>query len=157
MVIQAAKNRWLYVKGERRQCCVLPGKLKRGSCLIQVTTEIVYDKLLGTIKICWRPPVYRDHLCVKTNSVPSLWWSMYTGLSIWAKYDASWFVSQGDRFGGALDAAAKQFSEALDGGIIPMEFVNTMRKKGKLIMGIGHRVKSVSTFGVSGTFFVSWL
>ena len=25
-----------------------------------------------------------------------------------------------------------------------MEFVNSMRKKGKLIMGIGHRVKSVS-------------
>ena len=26
-----------------------------------------------------------------------------------------------------------------------MEFVNDMRKKGQLIMGIGHRVKSVST------------
>ena len=51
---------------------------------------------------------------------------------------------QGDRFGGALDAAAKQFSDALDSGIIPMEFVNSMRKKGQLIMGIGHRVKSVS-------------
>ena len=51
---------------------------------------------------------------------------------------------QGDRFGGALDAAAKQFSEAYDSGLIPMEFVNDMRKKGKLIMGIGHRVKSVS-------------
>jgi len=51
---------------------------------------------------------------------------------------------QGDRFGGALDNAAKQFSEAYDSGMIPMEFVNSMRKKGKLIMGIGHRVKSVS-------------
>ncbi len=28
--------------------------------------------------------------------------------------------------------------------MIPMEFVNSMRKKGQLIMGIGHRVKSVS-------------
>lgn len=28
--------------------------------------------------------------------------------------------------------------------MIPMEFVNNMRKEGKLIMGIGHRVKSVS-------------
>jgi citrate synthase len=27
-----------------------------------------------------------------------------------------------------------------------MEFVNEMRKEGKLIMGIGHRVKSVSGF-----------
>ena len=52
-------------------------------------------------------------------------------------------VPQGDRFGGALDAAAKQFSEAFDSGLIPMEFVNNMRKKGQLIMGIGHRVKSV--------------
>ena len=50
---------------------------------------------------------------------------------------------QGDRFGGALDAAAKEFSEAYDAGMIPMEFVNSMRKKGQLIMGIGHRVKSV--------------
>lgn len=54
-------------------------------------------------------------------------------------------VFQGDRFGGALDGAAKQFSEAYDSGFIPMDFVNDMRKKGKLIMGIGHRVKSVST------------
>lgn len=56
------------------------------------------------------------------------------------------FIStiQGDRFGGALDGAARQFSEAFDKGLLPMEFVNDMRKKGQLIMGIGHRVKSVS-------------
>jgi hypothetical protein len=53
-------------------------------------------------------------------------------------------VLKGDRFGGALDGAAKQFSEAYDSGLHPMEFVNSMRKKGQLIMGIGHRVKSVS-------------
>ena len=53
---------------------------------------------------------------------------------------------QGDRFGGALDAAARQFSTAHDEGKTPMEFVNEMRKKGQLIMGIGHRVKSVSFF-----------
>lgn len=52
---------------------------------------------------------------------------------------------QGDRFGGALDAAAKQFSKAFDSGMLPMEFVNKMKKDGKLIMGIGHRVKSVSS------------
>lgn len=51
---------------------------------------------------------------------------------------------KGDRFGGALDGAARQFSEAYDSGLHPMEFVNAMRKKGQLIMGIGHRVKSVS-------------
>ncbi|KAK7109151.1 ATP-citrate synthase-like [Littorina saxatilis] len=57
---------------------------------------------------------------------------------------ASGLLTIGDRFGGALDAAAKQFSEAYDSGLIPMEFVNDMRKKGKLIMGIGHRVKSIN-------------
>lgn len=57
---------------------------------------------------------------------------------------ASGLLTIGDRFGGALDAAAKQFSEAYDTGLIPMEFVNDMRKKGKLIMGIGHRVKSLN-------------
>lgn len=50
---------------------------------------------------------------------------------------------QGDRFGGALDGAARMFSHGLDSGMAPMEFVNDMRKKGQLIMGIGHRVKSV--------------
>ena len=53
---------------------------------------------------------------------------------------------QGDRFGGALDDAAKQFTEAFDAQVIPMEFVNSMRKQGRLIMGIGHRVKSVSSW-----------
>lgn len=56
----------------------------------------------------------------------------------------SGLLTIGDRFGGALDGAARQFSEAYDSGLIPMEFVNTMRKKGQLIMGIGHRVKSIN-------------
>ena len=43
------------------------------------------------------------------------------------------------------------FSKAFDSGIIPMEFVNKMKKEGKLIMGIGHRVKSVSRLSPSGT------
>lgn len=55
----------------------------------------------------------------------------------------SGLLTIGDRFGGALDGAAKQFSEAHDGGLSPMQFVNKMRRDGKLIMGIGHRVKSV--------------
>ena len=63
--------------------------------------------------------------------------------------------SQGDRFGGALDGAAKQFTEAYDTGLIPMEFVNSMRKKGELIMGIGHRVKSVSIIDIK-VIFVMW-
>ncbi|MBN3313790.1 ACLY synthase, partial [Atractosteus spatula] len=56
----------------------------------------------------------------------------------------SGLLTIGDRFGGALDAAAKQFSKAFDSSLLPMEFVNKMKKEGKLIMGIGHRVKSIN-------------
>ncbi|XP_062517479.1 ATP-citrate synthase-like [Corticium candelabrum] len=56
----------------------------------------------------------------------------------------SGLLTIGDRFGGALDAAAQQFSEAYDSGMPPMEFVNSMRRQHKLIMGIGHRVKSLN-------------
>jgi ATP citrate (pro-S)-lyase len=56
----------------------------------------------------------------------------------------SGLLTIGDRFGGALDGAAKQFSEAYDSNMHPMDFVNAMRKKGQLIMGIGHRVKSIN-------------
>ena len=49
----------------------------------------------------------------------------------------------GPRFGGALDGAALQFSEALNSGLTPLEFVNSMKQKGANIQGIGHRVKSV--------------
>merc|ERR1712013_748963 len=40
----------------------------------------------------------------------------------------SGLLTIGDRFGGALDAAATQFSEAFDNSVQPMEFVNEMRK-----------------------------
>ncbi len=56
----------------------------------------------------------------------------------------SFFSEQGDRFGGALDGAARQFSGAYDRSLGAQDFVNEMRAKGQLIMGIGHRVKSVS-------------
>lgn len=56
----------------------------------------------------------------------------------------SGLLTIGDRFGGALDGAARQFSEAVDKGWSPMQFVNEMRKEGKHIMGIGHRVKSIN-------------
>uniref|UniRef100_A0A1I8FK23 ATP citrate synthase n=1 Tax=Macrostomum lignano TaxID=282301 RepID=A0A1I8FK23_9PLAT len=36
----------------------------------------------------------------------------------------SGLLTIGDRFGGALDGAAKQFSHGVDTGLIPMEFVN---------------------------------
>ena len=48
----------------------------------------------------------------------------------------------GDRFGGALDGAAQEFSRGLTSGMTPREFVDSMRKANKLIPGIGHKIKS---------------
>merc|ERR1719252_263630 len=50
----------------------------------------------------------------------------------------------GPRFGGALDDAAQQFSEAYDSGMSPKDFIESMKKNNKLIMGVGHRIKSLS-------------
>ena len=59
---------------------------------------------------------------------------------------ASGLLTIGDRFRGALDGAAREFCQAYDSNMIPMEFVNSMRKQHKLIPGIGHRIKSVNMF-----------
>ncbi|CAH7669494.1 ATP-citrate synthase [Phakopsora pachyrhizi] len=50
----------------------------------------------------------------------------------------------GDRFGGALDGAAREFSRAKDTGLTPREFVDSMRRLNLLIPGIGHKIKSKS-------------
>jgi len=55
----------------------------------------------------------------------------------------SGMLTIGPRFGGALDGAASDFSHALDSNMTPLEFVNSMKKKGDNIQGIGHRIKSV--------------
>lgn len=56
---------------------------------------------------------------------------------------ASGLLTIGPRFGGALDEAARMFAKAHDDGVSPSDFVRTMRQQSKLIMGIGHRVKSL--------------
>jgi ATP citrate (pro-S)-lyase len=56
----------------------------------------------------------------------------------------SGLLTIGDRFGGALDGAAQQFSAAFDGKLSPSEFVNSMRQQNRLILGIGHRIKSIT-------------
>lgn len=57
---------------------------------------------------------------------------------------ASGLLTIGPRFGGALDDAAKMFTTASDTGEDAEDFVKNMRKKNQLIMGIGHRIKSLS-------------
>lgn len=54
----------------------------------------------------------------------------------------SGLLTIGTRFGGALDGAAAEFTNAFDKGLSPRQFVDTMRKQNKLIPGIGHKVKS---------------
>ncbi|KAJ3321160.1 citrate synthase [Blyttiomyces sp. JEL0837] len=54
----------------------------------------------------------------------------------------SGLLTIGERFGGALDGAAQGFSEAYDKGLTPQEYVEYMRKKRQLILGIGHKIKS---------------
>jgi len=55
----------------------------------------------------------------------------------------SGLLTIGPRFGGALDEAARLFHNALRDGKSPKSFVNDMRKQRKLIMGIGHKVRSI--------------
>jgi ATP citrate (pro-S)-lyase len=55
----------------------------------------------------------------------------------------SGMLTIGPRFGGAIDGAAQMFSDALDRGLTPNEFVEEMKKKGVNIQGIGHLVKSI--------------
>jgi ATP citrate (pro-S)-lyase len=57
---------------------------------------------------------------------------------------ASGLLTIGPRFGGALDEAAVMFKEASDAGYDAEQFVKNMRRSNKLIMGIGHRIKSLS-------------
>jgi ATP citrate (pro-S)-lyase len=56
----------------------------------------------------------------------------------------SGLLTIGPRFGGALDSAAEMFAGGSDSGIDADEFVKSMRRKNQLIMGIGHKVKSLS-------------
>lgn len=54
----------------------------------------------------------------------------------------SGLLTIGPRFGGAIDDAAVQFKKACDKGLTADEFVEGMKREGKLIPGIGHRIKS---------------
>eukprot|EP00741_Cyanophora_paradoxa_P004804 tig00000829_g4661.t1 len=55
---------------------------------------------------------------------------------------ASGLLTIGPRFGGAIDDAARDFKAACDAGMAADEFVESMKKLGKRIAGIGHRIKT---------------
>lgn len=56
----------------------------------------------------------------------------------------SGLLTIGPRFGGALDEAAVMFTQASDAGADAEQFVADQRKANILIMGIGHRIKSLT-------------
>merc|ERR1719220_3326791 len=56
----------------------------------------------------------------------------------------SGLLTIGPRFGAALDDAARMFSDAHDSGVSPKDFIDKMKKTNQLIMGIGHRIKSLA-------------
>ncbi|PWA44853.1 ATP-citrate synthase beta chain protein 2 [Artemisia annua] len=53
----------------------------------------------------------------------------------------SGLLTIGPRFGGAVDDAARYFKDAYDRKLTPYEFVESMKKKGIRVPGIGHRIK----------------
>ena len=55
----------------------------------------------------------------------------------------SGLLTIGPRFGGALDDSAEMFAKAFDVGQNAEAFVKQMRDENKLIMGIGHKLKSI--------------
>jgi ATP citrate (pro-S)-lyase len=54
----------------------------------------------------------------------------------------SGLLTIGPRFGGAIDDAARCFKDAVDRGLEPAAFVEELKRKGKRVPGIGHRIKS---------------
>jgi len=55
----------------------------------------------------------------------------------------SGLLTIGPRFGGALDGAAQQFGSGYDSGLSAEDFMAKMRRDKELIMGIGHKIKSL--------------
>lgn len=56
----------------------------------------------------------------------------------------SGLLTVGPRFGGALDDAAALFMAAVDEGLDANAFVKSMRVKNQLIMGIGHKIRTLT-------------
>eukprot|EP00747_Dinoflagellata_sp_TGD_P081144 gnl/TRDRNA2_/TRDRNA2_161181_c2_seq1.p1 gnl/TRDRNA2_/TRDRNA2_161181_c2~~gnl/TRDRNA2_/TRDRNA2_161181_c2_seq1.p1 ORF type:complete len:435 (-),score=74.07 gnl/TRDRNA2_/TRDRNA2_161181_c2_seq1:235-1539(-) len=122
-------------------------------------SEIAADASLGvggTISLLWfrrRLPPYVSkfiELCLITTADhgPCVSGAHNTIVAARAGKDLvssliSGLATIGPRFGGALDDAARMFSADLDAGVQPAAFVEKCKKEGTVIMGIGHRVKSL--------------
>ncbi|KAG4305588.1 hypothetical protein PORY_001144 [Pneumocystis oryctolagi] len=111
----------------------------------------------GVMSLLWfrrRLPLYASKffemvLMLTADHGPAVSGAMNTIITTRAGKDlvsslVSGLLTIGTRFGGALDSAAEEFTRAMDKGLSPRDFVNTMRKQNKLIPGIGHKVKSLN-------------
>ncbi|ANB14522.1 succinate--CoA ligase (GDP-forming) subunit alpha [Sugiyamaella lignohabitans] len=109
----------------------------------------------GVMSLLWfrrRLPAYASKflemvLMLTADHGPAVSGAMNTIITTRAGKDlisslVSGLLTIGTRFGGALDGAATEFTNAFDKGLSPRQFVDTMRKQNKLIPGIGHKVKS---------------
>lgn len=109
----------------------------------------------GVMSLLWfkrRLPVYATKflemvLMMTADHGPAVSGAMNTIITTRAGKDlisslVAGLLTIGTRFGGALDGAAEEFTQAFDKGWSPRYFVDYMRKQNKLIPGIGHRIKS---------------
>lgn len=122
-----------------------------------ISTAIAEDiGVGGVLSLLWfrrRLPAYATKfiemvLMVSADHGPAVSGAHNTIVSARAGKDlvsslASGLLTIGPRFGGALDEAAAMFSTAVDLCVSPADFVNSMRKKNVLIMGIGHKIRTL--------------
>jgi len=56
---------------------------------------------------------------------------------------AAWLLTIGPRFGGAVSGAGQYFFQAVQDGVSAEDFIDSMKKQGIYIPGIGHKIKSI--------------
>ncbi|KAK0552824.1 ATP citrate lyase subunit 1 [Tilletia horrida] len=135
---------------------------ERGAELMYSGVKIseVFEKNIGiggVISLLWFKRLLPDYctkfiemaLMLTADHGPAVSGAMNTIITARAGKDlisslVSGLLTIGDRFGGALDDAAKEFSSAYDRGLTAREYVDLMRKSNRLIPGIGHKIKSVT-------------
>lgn len=111
----------------------------------------------GVISLLWfkrrLPPMYTKFIetaiMLCADHGPSVSGAMNTIITSRAGKDlvsslVSGLLTIGDRFGGALDGAARTFSSGFDRGLTARELVDEARRNSQLLPGIGHKIKSVT-------------
>lgn len=79
---------------------------------------------------------------------PAVSWAANTIVTARAGKDvvdslAAWLLTIGPRFGGAVSGAGQYFFQAVQDGLSAEWFIDSMKKQGIYIPGIGHKIKSI--------------